>query len=177
MVNEDFKIIITIVIIGIIILLFIALRSVLIPIRLEITILLSIIWAISISMLFWFFVESLQLIWFIPLFMFAVLNGLGMDYDIFLVTRIEEERFEKGLSDEEAIVEAVASTGKIISIAGIIMATAFGSLVLTLSPPTRQIGMTLALGILIDAFIIRIILVPAIMVIAGKWNWWPRKIK
>ncbi len=174
-VNNDFRFLTVIVVAGIIALLFIALRSILIPIRLEITILMSIIWAIALSMLIWDVFASLQLVWFIPLFMFTVLNGLGMDYDIFLMTRIEEERFEKGLSDKQAIVEAVVSTGKIISIAGIIMAAAFGSLLLTLSPPTRQIGLTLMLGVLIDAFIIRIILVPAIMMIAGKWNWWPRK--
>ncbi len=175
-VNEDFNVLVTVVIIGIIVFLFVALRSLLIPIRLEITILLSIVWAIALSMIFWSFYAGLKLVWFIPLFMFTVLNGLGMDYDIFLVTRIEEERIEKRRSEEDAIVEAIASTGKIISIAGIIMATAFGSLMLTLSPPTRQIGLTLALGVLIDAFIVRIILVPAIMAIAGKWNWWPRKI-
>ncbi|MGQ4891493.1 MAG: MMPL family transporter [Candidatus Njordarchaeia archaeon] len=175
-VNADFNVLVTFVIIGIILFLFVALRSVLIPIRLEITILLSIVWAISLSMVFWGFYANLKLVWFIPLFMFTVLNGLGMDYDIFLVTRIEEERIEKKRNEEDAIVEAIASTGKIISIAGIIMAAAFGSLLLTLSPPTRQIGLTLALGVLIDAFIVRIILVPAIMAIAGKWNWWPRKI-
>lgn len=176
-VTEDFNVLVTIVIIGIIVFLFIALRSLLIPIRLEITILLSIVWAIALSMIFWEIYAGLKLVWFIPLFMFTVLNGLGMDYDIFLVTRIEEERIEKRRSEEDAIVEAIASTGKIISIAGIIMAAAFGSLMLTLSPPTRQIGLTLALGVLIDAFIVRIVLVPAIMAIAGKWNWWPRKIK
>jgi len=176
-VDEDFRVLIVTVIIGIIILLFVALRSLLIPLRLELTILLSIIWAVTLSMVFWHFYASLQLIWFIPLFMFTVLNGLGMDYDIFLVTRIEEEKFEKRLSDKEAIIEAIASTGKIISIAGIIMAAAFGSLMLTLSPPTKQIGLTLMLGVLIDAFIVRVVLVPAIMVVAGKRNWWPRKVE
>jgi len=173
-VGMDFRFLTIVVIIGIILLLMIALRSVLIPLRLEITILLSIVWAVAISMLFWQFAESLKLAWFIPLFLFTVLNGLGMDYDVFLVTRIEEEKFERGLGDKEAIVEAVVATGKIITAAGIIMASAFGSLLIALSPPTQQIGFALAMGVLIDAMIVRIILVPAIMVIAGKWNWWPR---
>ena len=173
-VSADFRTLTILVIIGIIALLAIALRSILIPLRLEITILLSIVWAVTIDMIIWTVLYDIRLAWFTPLFLFTVLNGLGMDYDIFLVTRIEEEKFERDLSDHDAIVYGVTYTGRIITIAGIIMASAFASLLIARSPPTQQIGLALALGVFIDATLVRIILVPAIMVIAGKWNWWPR---
>ncbi|MGQ4892712.1 MAG: MMPL family transporter [Candidatus Njordarchaeia archaeon] len=173
-VSADFRTLTILVIIGIIVLLAFALQSVLIPFRLEVTILLSIVWAVTIDMIIWVAFFNMKLAWFIPLFLFTVLNGLGMDYDVFLVTRIEEEKFERNLSDHEAIVYGVTHTGRIITIAGVIMSSAFASLLIARSPPTQQIGLALALGVFIDATLVRVVLVPAIMVIAGKWNWWPR---
>jgi RND superfamily putative drug exporter len=106
-----------------------------------------------------------------PLILFIVLMGLGMDYDIFLCTRIREE-VAKGKSDEEAITTAVKSTGGIITICGVIMAGALGTMMFSTLGMLKQFGFALFFAILLDAMIVRIYLVPAIMVLLKKWNWW-----
>ena len=97
--------------------------------------------------------------------------GLGMDYDIFLMTRVKEEVM-KGKSDEEAIAHAVEYTGSIITICGVIMAGAFGTMMLSSMGMLQEFGFGLCFAILIDATIVRIYLVPAIMILLKKWNWW-----
>jgi len=106
-----------------------------------------------------------------PMILFIILMGLGMDYDIFLVTRIREEVL-KGKTDEDAIVTAVERTGGIITACGIIMAGAFASLMLSTMGLLQEFGFGLSFAIIIDAMLVRIYLVPAIMVLLKKWNWW-----
>jgi len=103
--------------------------------------------------------------------LFIILMGLGMDYDIFLVTRIREE-VAKGKTDEEAIVTAVERTGGIITACGVIMAGAFASLMLSTMGLLQEFGFALSFAIIVDAMLVRIYLVPAIMVLLKKWNWW-----
>lgn len=115
--------------------------------------------------------KGLDIIFILPLALFVMAMGLGMDYDIFIITRVREE-VAKGKSDPEAITEAMTRTGGIISACGIVMAGAFFTLMLNPSPLLQQIGFALAFAILIDSMVVRIYLVPAIMVLAGKYNWW-----
>jgi RND superfamily putative drug exporter len=114
---------------------------------------------------------GIPMLWMMPMILFVMAMGLGMDYDIFLTTRIREE-VVKGKSDEEAIVEAVTRTGPIITILGVVMATAFGTMMLSSLGLLQLFGFGLAVVVLIDATIVRIYIVPAIMMLAKKWNWW-----
>lgn len=171
MVQEDFDQMRIVVILGIYIVLLLVLGSVLIPLRLILTILLSISWTIAITMLVFIHIAGTPILWMMPMVLFLVTMGLGMDYDILLTTRIREE-VSKGRSDREAIVEAVERTGKIITICGLIMAGAFATMMLSSTALLQQFGFALAFAILLDAIIVRIYLVPAIMVLLEGYNWW-----
>ncbi|MFX0211223.1 MAG: MMPL family transporter, partial [Candidatus Hodarchaeota archaeon] len=164
------------VLIGIFIVLLVLLRSLFTPIRLELTILLSVF--ITLGAARFVFVELLDqaIPWIVPIMLFVVLFGLGMDYDIFLVTRMKEE-VQNGKTDKEAIVIALSKTGSIIMTCGIIMSFALGTLMISSNLILRVIGFSFFFAILLDAFIIRIFLVPAIMMVFGKWNWWLPSVK
>lgn len=171
MLDTDFQMMMFIVIIGMFVLLLLVLGSVLIPIRLILTILLSISWTLALAIIIFQHFMGIPMLWMMPMILFVMAMGLGMDYDIFLTTRIREE-VVKGKSDEEAIVEAVTRTGPIITILGVVMATAFGTMMLSSLGLLQLFGFGLAVVVLIDATIVRIYIVPAIMMLAKKWNWW-----
>jgi len=107
----------------------------------------------------------------VPIFLFAVLFGLSMDYEVFIVTRMREAR-DKGASNSEAIREGLARTGGVVTAAALILVGALGGLANGEIAGLQQLGIGLALGILIDATIVRSLLLPSVMVILGKWNWW-----
>ena len=107
----------------------------------------------------------------VPLFMFAILFGLSMDYEVFLVSHIEEEK-EGGASTTDAVVRGLSRSARVITSAALIMVAVFGSFILTDDPTVKQFGLGLAFAIAIDATLIRCVLVPAIMVIFGRANWW-----
>jgi len=114
---------------------------------------------------------AVPIVSFVPLIMFAILFGLSMDYEVFLVSHIDEER-ENGASTTDAVVRGLSRSAKVITSAALIMIAVFGSFVLTDDPTVKQFGLGLAFAIAIDATVIRCVLVPAIMVIMGKANWW-----
>jgi RND superfamily putative drug exporter len=159
------------VVIGIFILLLIVLGSIIIPITAIISIALSISWTLALTMLVFEAVKGIPILWLMPLILFVVLMGLGMDYNIFIITRMREE-VSKGKSDRQAIKTAVERTGGIVTACGVIMAGAFGSMMLSQMGILQQFGFGLSVAILIDAFIIRIYLMPAIIVLLKKWNWY-----
>jgi putative drug exporter of the RND superfamily len=107
----------------------------------------------------------------IPLMIFAFLYGLSMDYEVFMLTRMREA-YDDGESTPDAIRHGLARTGKLVTSAALVLAMAF--FVLSTSPGTdiKQFGIGLAAGILFDATVIRGLLVPSIMCLLGKWNWW-----
>ena len=107
----------------------------------------------------------------IPVFMFTLLFGLSMDYEVFLVSRMREA-WDRTLSNTSAVVHGLASTGRIVTAAGLIMAATFSGLVLASIPPMQQLGFGLAAAILIDITLIRGLLLPATMSLAGRWNWY-----
>jgi RND superfamily putative drug exporter len=107
----------------------------------------------------------------VPIFLFAVLFGLSMDYEVFIVTRMREAR-DKGASNSEAIREGLAHTGGVVTAAAIILVGALGGLANGDIAGLQELGVGLAFGILIDATIVRSLLLPSVMVILGKWNWW-----
>jgi len=105
------------------------------------------------------------------IFLFAVLFGLSMDYEVFMVSRMKEA-WARGASNEEAIVEGLSETGGVVSAAAIILVGALGGFIFGHFAGLQQLGVGLAFGILIDATIIRGLLLPSAMVLLGKWNWW-----
>jgi RND superfamily putative drug exporter len=113
---------------------------------------------------------------FIPIIVFAFLFGLSMDYEVFLLSRMREE-YDKSHSTEKAVVGALARTGRLVTSAGLILAVSFLALSTNPDPTVRVIATGLAAGILIDAFVVRTLLVPALVAVMGRWNWWmPRRI-
>jgi RND superfamily putative drug exporter len=107
----------------------------------------------------------------VPVFLFAVLFGLSMDYEVFIVSRMREAR-DKGESTPAAIKEGLAHTGGVVTAAAIILVGALGGLANGHIAGLQELGVGLALGILIDATIVRTLLLPSVMTILGKWNWW-----
>jgi RND superfamily putative drug exporter len=115
--------------------------------------------------------QSLPIVSYVPLLMFAILFGLSMDYQVFLLTRIHERYHALG-DNHEAVVEGLAGTARVITSAALIMVAVFASFVLNGDPTVKQFGVGLAAAIAIDATIVRTMLVPAFMILLGKANWW-----
>jgi RND superfamily putative drug exporter len=107
----------------------------------------------------------------IPVFLFAMLFGLSMDYEVFLVSRMREE-WDKGATNEEAIVLGLTKTGRLVTAAGLIMFAAFMGFVAGSIVGLQQFGFGLATAVLIDVTIVRALLVPSAMKLFDRWNWW-----
>jgi RND superfamily putative drug exporter len=107
----------------------------------------------------------------IPIFLFAMLFGLSMDYEVFLVTRMREF-WDAGLSNEEAVAQGLERTGRIVTAAAIVMVAAFCGFAAGSIVGLQEFGVGLAVAIFIDATLIRAVLVPALMRLFGTWNWW-----
>jgi RND superfamily putative drug exporter len=108
---------------------------------------------------------------YVPLLMFAILFGLSMDYEVFLLTQIQEH-FKESRDSHKAVVEGLASTGRVITSAALIMVCVFASFVLNGSAIVKQFGVGLAVAIAIDATVVRCLAVPAVMALLGDRAWW-----
>ena len=170
-VTDEFVYVGLIVVLLILLLLFFVMKSYTIPFRSLITIGMSVIWTIALTHIVFTGILGIDVIWMVPMILFVVCLGLGMDYDILLTTRIKENAMFHGMDNDTAINEAVISTDSDITICGLIMAGAFGTLMLSSMPMMQEFGFSLCVAILIDALIVRTYLVPAVMHLLGKWNW------
>eukprot|EP00051_Salpingoeca_urceolata_P014586 m.186049 g.186049 ORF g.186049 m.186049 type:complete len:899 (-) comp18128_c0_seq3:143-2839(-) len=110
-----------------------------------------------------------------PILSFSIVVGLGLDYDVFLLSRVREYRLA-GLSDYNSLLFALGKTGSIITAAGCIMAIAFGGLIFSNEQGLNEVSFYLTLAVLFDTFVIRTILVPATMKPMGRFNWWPTRM-
>jgi putative drug exporter of the RND superfamily len=108
---------------------------------------------------------------FVPVFIFTILFGLSMDYHVFILTRIKEAR-DHGLSSNEAVARGIAITAGTITSAAAIMVTVFAVFVTLELVIIKQLGFGLAVAVLLDATIVRSVLLPATMRLLGEWNWW-----
>ncbi|MCA9822134.1 MAG: MMPL family transporter [Dehalococcoidia bacterium] len=108
---------------------------------------------------------------FLPMMLFAVLFGLSMDYEVFLVSRIHEEYLRTG-DNAVSVARGLASTASVITAAAAIMIVVFLSFVLNDQRVVKEFGLGLAIAVFIDATVVRLMLVPATMELMGKWNWW-----
>jgi RND superfamily putative drug exporter len=151
--------------------LLIALRSLVIPLQLVATIMMSNIWAVGITVLVFERLRHEAVINDLPVFLVILMMGLGMDYEIFLVTRIRElVRAEVG--DEESVTAAVVDTGRVIGAAGLVMTGSLGAMALSSTLMLRQYGVGLGTAVFLDATLIRMLLVPAVLLLLRRVNWW-----
>ena len=170
-VGDEFQYIGLIVIVLILLLLFFVMKSYTIPVRSLVTILMSVVWTIALTHILFTGILGIDVIWIVPMIVFVVCLGLGMDYDILLTTRIKENAMYHGMDNDAAIYGAVTQTGSVITICGLIMGGAFGTLMLSSMPMMQEFGFALSVAILIDALLVRTYIVPAVMHLLGKWNW------
>ena len=111
----------------------------------------------------------------VPFYLFVFLNALSVDYNIYLMSRIREEARRTPL--REATRHALARTGPVITSAGIILAGTFSALMTLSLQDLLQLGFGVAAGVLMDTFITRTLIVPSLVSLLGRWNWWPSRLK
>ncbi|MFF0574131.1 MMPL family transporter [Streptosporangium saharense] len=108
----------------------------------------------------------------VPLFLLVILFGLSMDYQVFVVSRIRE-RAAAGVPTRQAVLDGITGSAGVVTSAAIVMVTVFAGFVFLHLAEMKQIGFSLAVAVLLDAFVIRTTILPAAMIALGRWNWWP----
>ncbi|MFF2149251.1 MMPL family transporter [Kitasatospora sp. NPDC058190] len=108
----------------------------------------------------------------VPLFLFVILFGLSMDYQVFVVSRIQEAR-QNGMSAHEAVVDGISRSAKVVTSAAIVMVTVFGAFVALHLTEMKQMGFCLAVAVLLDAVVIRLMVLPSLLLLLGERAWWP----
>jgi len=171
--STDFIRVMILTLVGVFVIVSLLLRSVVAPIYMILTVALNFGAALGISS--WVFQNLFHhngIHYMVPSILFVVLVAVGADYNIFLVSRIREE--SKGADDREAVSRAVSRTGGVITACGLILAGTFAALASAPFQIVLQIGTAVAIGVILDTFLVRALLVPSIAAMLGKWNWWPR---
>ncbi|WP_367045584.1 MMPL family transporter [Streptomyces sp. Je 1-332] len=110
----------------------------------------------------------------VPLFLFVILFGLSMDYQVFVVSRIREAALN-GVPTKQAVIEGISQSAKVVTSAAIVMVTVFGSYVMLHILEMKQMGFVLAAAVLLDAFVIRVMILPAALLLLGRATWWPSR--
>lgn len=170
LVNDEFTLIELGVIVLIYVLLLFVLGSYLTPVRSLATIMMSVVWTLGVLQLVFAQGMGVDVIWIVPIVLFVICLGLGMDYDILLTTRIREGKL-RGLSNDDAIRDALFKSGSIITLCGLIMGGTFLTLLLSGSAMLQEIGFALGFAILVDSLIVVPYVVPALMHLMGDWSW------
>jgi RND superfamily putative drug exporter len=156
--------------------LIVLLRALVAPLYLIGSVILSYFGILGISLAFWHYVAGETAFdASVPTFAFIFLVALGVDYNIFLMDRVREEAALHGT--REGLLRALVATGPVITSAGIILAGTFATLVLLPITILAEVGFTVALGVLIDTFLVRTVLVPAITSVLGERSWWPSRVR
>jgi putative drug exporter of the RND superfamily len=155
--------------------LMVAFRSILIPLKAILMNMLSL--GCTFGVVAWIFqqghlgIKPVEVALILPVFVFTLVFGLSMDYEVFLISRIQEFYLKTG-DNSEATISGLTLTSKIITSAAAIMIVVTGAFAFTGVMPIKQLGVGIALAIFIDATIVRMVLVPALMKLLGDWNWW-----
>jgi uncharacterized membrane protein YdfJ with MMPL/SSD domain len=167
------------------ILLILVFRSILVPVKAAFGFLLSI--AASLGIVVWVFQDGHlsglfdvakpgPVVSFLPVLLIGILFGLAMDYEVFLISRVRE-RFVHSGEPRDSVITGYRQSGRVVTAAAIIMISVFGAYVLDVDPVVKAIGLSLATGVLVDAFIVRLTLVPAVMALLGRSAWWlPKRL-
>jgi RND superfamily putative drug exporter len=181
-VKRRFGVIVTLAITGTLLALFVGFRSVLVPLKAVALNLLSVLAALGVVVLV--FQDGHGYQWLgldrpvggvfssIPLLVFCIVFGLSMDYEVFLVARVREAR-HAGLAERAALVEGLARTAGVITSAAAIMVAVFAAFALGQFVLVKMLGLALAVAVALDATVVRLAIGPALLCLAGKWNWWP----
>ena len=177
--DSDLKTVVPIAILVIGLLLALVMRSLIAPLYLIASVALSYLAALGASVLLFIKGAGSQgLVFILPFMLFLFLMALGEDYNILVMTRIREEAHHLPL--RQAVIKAIGVTGTTVTSAGLILAGTFGVLALvgsnTGNTQIEDVGAGLAIGILMDTFLVRTLLVPSTVVLLGRWNWWPARV-
>lgn len=155
-------------------------RSILVPLTGAVTSLLSLAASLGVvvAVFQWGWFDSLlgvsgtgPIAPFLPIMVFAILFGLSMDYQVFLVSRMSEE-WEHSNDNRKAVLRGIASSGRVVALAALIMTSVFAAFILPDEPTIKLFGVALATAIVFDAFLVRLVIVPSIMLTLGDKNWW-----
>lgn len=170
--GHDFSLVVILVCLAIYIILALLVRSVTAPFYLLATIALSALTAVGITNLVYHDILGQPLFAIVPIFAFVFLVSLGEDFNILTIARIREE--VQKLGQRRGVATAIALTGGVVSSCGLVMAASFSRLASNTVMEVAELGFTVVVGILLDTFVVRPLLVPAIATILGRWNWvWP----
>ena len=169
--DSQFNSIVPIVAVGVSLVLLVVLGSLFLPLFAVLSVLMSIVWTLATTEVVFKQFYGFQVLFITPFILFVILLGLGMDYNIFILTRVREEAAKRN-NLNDAIVGAIEQTGAVITAAAIILAGSLGSLMISSDLFLKQLGFSLAFAILIDALVVRTYIVPAVMSRLGRWNWW-----
>lgn len=178
--GSDLRLIIPIAALAIGIVLALVLRSLVAPLYLIVSVVLSYLASLGLCVLLFMKIGGEQgIVFLLPFLMFVFLLALGEDYNILVMTRIREEVHHRPL--KQAVVRAVGATGPTVTSAGLVLAGSFCVLAVvggsgTGGQSVREIGFGLAIGILLDTFVVRTVLVPSTVILLGRWNWWPHPL-
>jgi putative drug exporter of the RND superfamily len=162
------------------VLLLVAFRSILVPLKAALMNLLSVgaAYGVIVAVFQWGWgkdliglSETVPIVSWVPMFLFAILFGLSMDYEVFLLSRIREE-YVRTRDPRGSVARGLAATARVITAAALIMIAVFFAFVAHPEPVTKMVGLGLAVAVLIDATIVRMLLVPSLMVLMGHANWW-----
>jgi RND superfamily putative drug exporter len=176
-VSERFPLVILATSLVTLVLLLLAFRSIVIPLKAVLTNLLTVGATLGLLTVFFQWFEGADdIAHFVPLFLFAILFGLSMDYEVLLLSRIRDEHLA-GAANEDAITNGLVKSARPITLAALIMVTVFAASATSGLEPFRQLGVGMSLAVLIDATLVRCLLIPAAMALLGRWNWWlPRRL-
>ncbi|MEY4131096.1 MAG: hypothetical protein RLZZ31_1220 [Actinomycetota bacterium] len=172
--------VIGVVVLGSFLLLLVVFRSILVPLKAAVMNLISIAAAYGVVVVVFEWgwgkdivglYETIPIVSFVPLIMFVILFGLSMDYEVFLMSRIKEE-WDKSGEPRTSVILGVANTARVITTAALIMIAVFASFVTNANPTVKLIGFGMAVAVLLDSTIVRMVLVPAVMELFGKKAWW-----
>ncbi len=162
------------------VLLLLVFRSVLVPVKAAVGFLLSIVasFGVVVAVFQWGWLSGVlgvhttgPVISFLPIIVIAVLFGLAMDYEVFLVSRVREDYVHRG-EPQQAVLEGFRHAGRVVTAAALIMFSVFASFASTDSPTVKPMALALAVGVLVDAFVVRMTLVPAVLALVGRSAWW-----
>ncbi|QUG99407.1 RND family transporter [Saccharopolyspora erythraea] len=170
--DADFSVFALVALLSVLVILMLLLRSIVAPIYLLLSVILSYAAAMGIAVLFWQFLLGGELDWSVQPIAFVILVAVGADYNMLLMSRIREESDD---GSREGIARAVATTGGVITSAGVIFAASMFALMSGTVDILAQLGFTIGVGLLLDTFVVRTLVIPATAVLLRKWNWWPSR--
>jgi RND superfamily putative drug exporter len=172
--NHDIQLIIIMTIFVVLLILMVLLRAIVAPLYLIASVIISYLSALGIGVVMFQFILGQELHWSVPGLTFIVLVAVGADYNLLLISRIQEES-PHGI--RSGIIKTVGSTGGVITAAGLIFAASMFGLLFASISTLVQAGFVVGVGILLDTFLVRTMTVPAMATLVGRANWWPSRIK